>query len=87
MVEIRDDEIKQLCKHKTRLTEELIIIQKEKEMLTKQNDNYKNKVNNIFKEKPKTLTIGIIDTIAHLVTTYFGMLSKAHVGREIADVC
>ena len=56
-------------------------------MMTKQKDNYKNKVENIRNEKPKTLAIGIIDTIAHLVVIYFGRLSKARVGQEIADAC
>ena len=83
----KNEEIKQLHEHKTCLTEELIISRKEKENLTKQKDNFKNKFDNICKEKPKTLTIGIVDTIAHLVATYFGRLSKARVGRMIADAC
>ena len=76
MVENRNDEIKKLHEDKNRLTEEIIICRREKEMLTKQRDNYKNKVDTFRKEKPKTLTIGIVDTIAYLIASYYGRLSK-----------
>ena len=87
LVKNRDDDIKKLHEDKNWLTEELIICRREKEILTKQRDNYKNKVDTFCKEKSKTLTIGTVDTIAHLIASYYGRLSQARVGREIADAC
>ena len=56
-------------------------------MVTKQRDNYKNKLDTFCKENQKKIIIGIGDTIAHLIASYYGKLSKARVGREIADAC
>ena len=76
-----------MTKQKSDLIAQIIDLRNEKININKEKGRLKVQVEKTKKDKPKSLCLGIMDSMDKLISGFYGRYSRSRIGSAIADAC